>query len=80
MFGISAYSQTPFASLAGNVIALSLTENINAADTNSQVWAFKQTITEDSTLNDINSGAGTFIGTIVETFSFADSKIGRAHV
>ena len=78
MFGLASISQVPFTTLASgtSVIYLSLTENINVNDTNSQTWSFTQNITENVTMNDFNSQAGIFIGTIVEDFG----EIGRAHV
>ena len=74
MFGLNTLSQAPFASLGGNAFSFTLTENINMADTNSQVWSFVQSITEPITLNNIDSEASIFIGTIVENFSLSDSS------
>ena len=61
MFGISAFAATPFASLAGNVFAFDITENITLADTSSQVSAFLQSLAENSTLGDSSTQLSTFL-------------------
>ena len=40
MFGISAFAQSPFASLGTNAYALSITEAQTIADSNTQASAF----------------------------------------
>ena len=68
MFGISAFAQTSFASLAGNAYFATLSENIGMADTNSQTWTFGQTITENFGITDNNSEAGSIL--IFSTVSY----------
>ena len=82
MFGIAAFSQTSFASLAGTSYAFSIAENFNAADSSTQLSAFLQTATEPVTMGDVGSLAGSFFGSVTETFTPGDSstQIGRAHV
>jgi hypothetical protein len=59
MFGLSSFSQVPFSSVAGgNLIVLSILENINLQDANSQDWAFLQNITEPFTITEVDSDAG----------------------
>ena len=66
MFGIASFSQVPFASLAGNNFALSLTENLNSDDASTQLSAFLQSITEDITESEIEvTGTGLFFGSII---------------
>ena len=74
MFGYAAFAQPPFASLAGTAHSLSLTENVNMADTSSQVYAFAPSITENVTMGDVSSFAGIFIATRNENFGIADSS------
>jgi len=58
MFGISAFAQTPFASLAGNSYALSLTEDLQPADASTQLSTYNTTVTEDSQLTTLSSEGG----------------------
>ena len=75
MFGIASFSQVPFASLAGNVFALSITENLNSADASTQQSAFLQSITEVFTSNDIDTtSTGLFFASINETFTSDDAS------
>jgi hypothetical protein len=48
MFGISAFTQSPFASLASASTQFvgSLSEDIGLADTNTQTWTFLEALTE----------------------------------
>ena len=73
MFGISAFAQSPFASLGMNAYVLSITEDVNLADSNAQASAFLQSITEPITLTDLNSQGVIFIGTVSEEVGLADS-------
>ena len=73
MFGYAAFAQPTFASLAGNAIILSLSENIGVADASSQVSNFVQNITEDVLLNDLNSLGAIFIATRNEDIAVNDA-------
>jgi hypothetical protein len=61
MFGISAFTQSPFASLASASTQFvgSLSEDIGLADTNTQTWTFLEALTEPLILNDFNSVNGS---------------------
>ena len=52
MFGISAFAQSPYASLGTNAYALSITEDVGLTDSNTQASAFLQSITEPLSLFD----------------------------
>ena len=62
MFGIAAFAQTPFASLAGAAYAFAVTENLTSADSSTQLSAFLQSIAENIRSEDDNSNAGLFFG------------------
>ena len=68
MFGISAFAQTPFASLANSSFFFTLSENVVNADTTSQTSAFVQSITENTSLLEFDGLAGTFFSFIYENF------------
>ena len=54
MFGYAAFAQPTFAGLGGNSFVLSLSENINMADTNSQIFAATASVTENIVMDDID--------------------------
>lgn len=75
MFGVSSFAQTPFASLAGTSIALSLVENFGSADFNAQQAAFLFSQIEAITSSDIETtGNALFIATINEAVTPNDSS------
>ena len=74
MFGISSFAQVPFASLAGTAFIATIDENIGLDDSNSQTWAFLQSITEPVTMTDLSSTAGLFVTSINENFTSDDSS------
>ena len=75
MFGNSAFAQAPFAALplgGGTSFFEFLTENFGVADTNTQLFNFLQSRTEPITeIDDFNSDANIFIGTLNELISVA---------
>ena len=77
MFGVSSFAQTPFSTLpsSGAFFALEIIENVEAADTNTQVWSFLQSITEPiPEVADFTSQAGLFFGAINENLVVDDSS------
>jgi hypothetical protein len=64
MFGISAFAQVPFASLANTGIVLSIIEDVGMADFSTQLSAFLLSQTNDIIVDDVDN----------------DAEIGRAHV
>ena len=75
MFGLSTFAQTPFAALGGgNQYALSITEAFTSSDSNTQQFAFLQSITEPVTMTDNNSEAAIYIFAETENFGVADSN------
>ena len=74
MFGYSAFSQAPFASLGGSYYALGVSENINAADQNTGLGKFVYSITEPTGLADIVAAVSAkFIVYVTENVNPADS-------
>jgi len=75
VFGIPAYAATPFAALAVNSFSFSVTEDIGAADSSTQLSAFLQTITENTVVDEVeNDVGGNFFAGVVESFTFDDSS------
>ena len=74
MFGYASFAEVPFATLpsaGGTSFFESLTEAFSIADNNTQLFAFSETRTEPITVNDLNSDANIFIGTINELVGIA---------
>jgi hypothetical protein len=75
MFGFASFAQTPFASLAGNLIALSLAEGIGVGDANTQLSAYGVLFAEDSNLTTVSSEGSLFFESITEaTIVLGDSN------
>ena len=75
MFGIAGFAQTPFASLAGASFSFSLTEDLTADDSSTQLSAYLQTITEPITESEIEvTGVGLFFASINENFNPDDAS------
>jgi hypothetical protein len=75
MFGISAFAQSPFASLAGTDIILSIIEDIGVDDSSTQLSTFLQSITEPIGVSDVeNDAGGNFFGSVTETITLDDSS------
>jgi hypothetical protein len=69
MFGISTFSQVPFASLpstGGANFFEFLTEAFGIADNNTQLFTFSETRTESITVEDLNSQGSILIFTLNE--------------
>ena len=65
MFGYAAFAQSTFAGLGGTAYALSISENINLADSSSQSSTFLQSITEPITVTQVaNDVGGNFFGSV----------------
>ena len=75
MFGYAAFAQPTFAGLGSNAYNLALTENVNMADSSTQISAFLDSITEATvTMGDVSSFQGTFFEGIVENMALLDSS------
>jgi len=74
MFGISAFSQTPFSSLAGKLFAESPIENVGVTDIRNTVATFLQSKTENINVNEINADDNSFFALINEFVGMADVK------
>ena len=75
MFGIPAYAATPFAALAGTSYAFSVTEDIGAADSSTQLSTFLQTTTQNITMADTPNDAGiSYSDGVNENITFGDSS------
>jgi hypothetical protein len=75
MFGFASFAQTPFASLAGNLIALSLAEGIGVGDASTQLSAYGVLFAEDSNLTTVSSEGALFFESITEaTIVLGDSN------
>jgi hypothetical protein len=74
VFGIASFAQVPFSSLAGNVFLFDISEGFESADANTQVFAFLQSISEDSAIDDIDATAGDFYALVYEDTGLADSS------
>ena len=74
MFGISAYAQSPYASLGGSSFVSAIAEGATAADATSSLVALFSSVSETATANDLVYPNVAFVSQISET------KIGRAHV
>lgn len=73
MFGTSSFAQTPFASLAGVNITLSLTEGIQSADASTALYAFIFNHTEAVTESAVEiTGAALFFGSVTEAMGLDD--------
>ena len=77
MFGISTFSQTTYAGLplGGNQFVLSISEDLQPNDSNSQTWAFLQSITEPIIINNVQNDAGVnYFGSATEAITLGDSS------
>lgn len=72
MFGISSFAQTPFASLAGNSYALTLTEDFQATANTAEQSNYSVAQTENAIFEDLNSEGALFFESIEEVL-FADT-------
>ena len=78
MFGVRTFAQAPFAALpafGGAVFVDSMIENVGIDDSSTQLFSFLQSITEPITeIDDFNSQAGLFFGTINEVINVDDTS------
>ena len=74
MFGVSAFAQSPFASLANKTFADTVTENIGVAATPAQIVAYTTMIVEPiSVFSSDNTSTSNFVS-IFETVTMADAN------
>ena len=74
MFGLSAFAQSPFASLGGQSYVLTLTENATLADTPTTTFVFPFAVTEPFTSSDTNAEIDVFYEGVVEALTQADAS------
>jgi len=72
MFGISAFAQSPFASLGTNAYQLSITENFAIVDNISTGAQLFEGITEAITMADTNTNTWAFLDSIAESIAMAE--------
>jgi hypothetical protein len=72
MFGLTSFSEAPFASLAKANIFLSLSENFGAADSCTVLAAFQLSIAEPITLDDSSTQQSNFFAQATENLNSAD--------
>ena len=78
MFGVSAFAQTPFASLAGVSSVIFVIESIQSDDSSTQISVFLQSLAEHITLAEFDATTGDFFDGVVEAVSMADSSTAGA--
>ena len=74
MFGLTVFSQSPFAALGGNQYALAIAEAVTMAELESAVAAYLASISEAITVGNTDSEQDAFFAGIVETLTQADSS------
>jgi hypothetical protein len=76
VFGISAFADTPFASLAGSSFNSSVSETATATDAVSSKQTFASAVTETGTASDAVSSLARFISAVTETGTATDAVSG----
>jgi hypothetical protein len=82
MFGISAFAQSPFASLGGTAFPVDLAESMTFTDVYAGPVAFQGLYDESFALADSDGGGSTFdfFGTVAENYSLDDQSFGNYDV
>jgi len=76
MFGITAFSQTPFASLPGGSVAYTdtVTEAMTWSDAQTAIQTYTLTLTETFTWSDLQTVAADFQGGVTESTTWSESQ------